>query len=572
MQRGLIVLVLALVATCKGKSEDGSGAAAADTAQRVPAPRPLDLAAASPTLACVIEAHGRDAIFVPAVLADFAPVPLVRMAARLAIERARLDGPASLDEALRYEAEVLWGIDDVDGLRELFALTDADPQRGSRIAFTQGPQRVRAGIPLTDDAIARDRVAIARELALAGNRGRALQVLERVTDADLQNHAARIAHIGALAATGQGDRARRLIESDDGGYRAQFAGAWVETALRAGGPIAEPLATLVAEIRRGTDGDVWRLDVGAVLRRARTAHRQRELAPMIEALRPRLGALLHNRYGTDDAYALAIATGDVAAIVAAGGATAELAQRVEVASAPLDRAFATARRTSDSSALLHVWARWLEAGAEPALGAQLSAALCPAANRTPATPATGVLSAAQVDRPKRSECAPHDVVLRLTVDDAVRTTVTLEGSCTGACTPAQKRAGAAEKTRIEREIAEGTTDPAAANYRFTGCAFVGFELDEVQTDNGREIAILREHYQEAHDIDVTRLRVAFEVCGDIYVSDPFRVNTSEPWQVPRLRVAVERDVLVVRALADHGADVVLRLALPACPGVPTIVK
>lgn len=572
MQRALPVLALVLVAACKRESGDSARTAVENSAQVAPGPRPHDLAAASSTLACVIAGESYHGMFVATALADFASLPLVRMAARLAIARARTDGPASLEDALGYEAGVLWGRDDVEGLREVFALIDTDPSGRHNYVFSRGgPQRARAGIAPTASELEANHIMIVRELALAGNRDRALQLLGTITDANLPRNTDPIDYIGALAATGQIDRARQFIANDQGGYRVKLAGAWLETALRAGGPIAEPLATLAAEIRRGDDGDVWRFDAAAVLRRARILHREHELAPMLEALKPRLGALFRSRRTTDDAYQLAVVTGDVTAIVAAGGATADLAKNLEVARGPLDRAFATALTMPDSSALLRVWARWLEAGAEPVLGAKLTAALCPVTNRAPATPATGVLSATQVELPKQSECAPHDVVLTLKVGGAVRATRTLGGVCTGACTPAQKRAGAAEKARIDREISSGTLDPAAANYSFTGCSFVGFELDEVQIADNRQFAILSQHYQEAHDTDVTKPRVAFEMCGDIYISDPIYVNLDMPWETPNLDVAVEHDVVVVRSISDRGSDVVLRLVLPTCRGVQMIV-
>lgn len=73
---------------------------------------------------------------------------------------------------------------------------------------------------------------IVRELAFASQRDRALQVLGTITEANLPRSTDPIDYIGALAAIGQLDRARRLIEDDQLGYRVKLAGAWLETALR----------------------------------------------------------------------------------------------------------------------------------------------------------------------------------------------------------------------------------------------------------------------------------------------------------------------------------------------------
>jgi hypothetical protein len=169
-----------------------------------------------------------------------------------------------------------------------------------------------------------------------------------------------------------------------------------------------------------------------------------------------------------------------------------------------------------------------------------------------------------------AECSRNTLRLRLLdkariVVDQVEETST----CSGACTTADKRAGAASVRDIERRIDTDEASTSELDYNFTSCLETGYgEHRKFHNVGGRDVVVFTDRYLGPHDGEYHRLRIATEVCGKLFVSDGFAEQMAHSWDIDMVRPIAEGD----GALSIYGEDrqkgTLLRVHLPACPGTP----
>ncbi|MBL9013183.1 MAG: hypothetical protein JNL83_03350 [Myxococcales bacterium] len=566
---------LLVVCACKGKPADGQGAGTA-SGSAPPPPRPavvpVDPNQAKVTLGCLFD-RARTEREVLTVLAEDAPVPVVRMAGLAAIERAREDGETPAIHMMADVLDALAFVEDHEGMRAVFAQLDAIPSaKGAMRTNNLGPLRARAGLPVTGD-VSSEAVQIARELALAGQaaEAQALYAKQAPVDTSAAYHVEN--HIGVLAALGKSAEIRTLIAGAKEEDRLKLAGLWLETVLRGKGPAADAIAEVRAQIPIVPERGVTWFPERVLFRRAQRTGRAGELGAVYRDLKARYtkdsGPV--TRLSTE--YDLARAMGDdkeIAELVKAP----QLADKHAVWTAPFDRALevvlATKYPTED---LVRLWQRSVASGADGAWGTALAQKTCPPAKPavTP-TPAAPGLTLTVTEKAKKTqfECKNRDLVIRLAKGEEHLAEEVVEGECHGACTAKERRDGQRQLDEIQKRIDEGDGSQSETDYNFTQCIYAGPIAGRLDKVAGRDIALFADHYIGAHDIDNDRWRLALEVCGQLHVTRSFGERYAGSWGEKELviREFPDQRMIVVEGRSDRWTGTVFRLALPACPGTP----
>ena len=573
------LLVAMLLVGCKGRSGGGSSpppppGEKKDAGVAPAASKPVDLARAKVTLGCLFD-KGRSPRELLTVLAEDAPAPVVRMAAFTAIERARADGESPAINMLSDALDVLAEIEDLDGMRSVFAMLDAIPgARGGMRTGHQGPQRARVGLAPTPGEISADPAETVRELALAAKLPEA-QKLFAALPADAKEgpyHGER--YLGALAALGKTAEVRALIAKAKEEDRLKLAGVWLLTAIRGGAKLAEPLAEVKAQLAVAPERGVLWFQERVIFRRAARMKRGAELAGLYQDLAARYAKDKGPKAHLEIEHDLAVAVGDPAPLKALAAEPA-LAHRVAVQTGPFDAALAqvTASKYPQDD-LVRLWARSIADGADPAWGDKLAAAACPPAKaaRKPATPALqGLeLTVAEKARKPQFECDLHDLVIRLADGKKQIGEEVIEGECHGPCTAKEQREGRAQLAEIEAAIARGEASESQTDYNFTQCMFTGPSAGRIDRVGDRDVALFIDHYIGPHDVDKDRYQLALEVCGALHVTQTFGGMYSTSWRLEELtiRESADKQMILVDGKSDRWRGVVFRMSLPECPGTP----
>ncbi len=565
------LLVLTAAWGCKGRSQSDPPPPPPRVVPNAVAP--ADLVRAKATLGCLFD-RARDAREVLTALAEEAPLPVVRLAALTAIDRARQDGESPAAVVIADVISVFTEIDDFDGLRTAFAMVDALPgPKGNRFE-RDAPARARVGAASSREDVALELAAVIRETALAGDLPAATRLFAQLTPADHDDSYEREPYLGALAVLGKLDLVRALIAAAKPEDRLRLAGVWLEVGLRQGAPIKAALDATLAELAVAPDQGVSQFPERRLFRRAARLKRAGELAPLYPALLPRLATIIKSPLARAEIDAdLATALDDAAALKRLASDPA-LATRFSVRTAPIATALAAATAQKyPLNDLLRLWVRSIAPGADPAFGAQLAAGVCPpvplAAAPTPASPGLH-LEVKDKPRGKRQECRLHDLIVRLVDGKKAIGEEVLEGECHGACTAADKRAGEAQFAEIQKAIESGEASESQTDYNFTDCIFVGPNPGRIDRVGDRDVALLVDHYIGAHDIDKDQYRLALEICGALYFSETFGATYVSSWSLAELSVheTAERRQIIVDGKNDRWRGVVFRLTLPTCPGQP----
>ena len=566
------LLVVGLLA-CKGKpsGEAPPPPPVNKDAGVVAAPAPPDLAQAKVTLGCLF-GKVRNPREVLTVLAEAAPLPVVRMAALAHIERARLDGESPATVAIADAVTVFTEIDDFDGLRAAFAMVDAMSGPKENIFNGDAPARARVGATSSASEIDRDKTAVVRELVLAGNVPAATKLFATIQPKDIADNYQQDPYLGALVALGKVAEAKALIAKQKPEDRFKMTGVWLDVVLRQGAPIKDGLAVALAELAAAPEKALMWFPERKLLQRAARVGRASELAPLYDALLPRVTGGTKNPGISDHPYEFALAVGDKDK-AAKLGAAPNLASRFAVRMGPLDAALTQTLATKyPNDDLVRLWARSIEPGADPTFGARLAAAACPkaAAPRPPATAAMKglTLTVTEKARKKQFECANHDVVVRLANGKTVLGEEVIEGECHGPCTAAEQREGRAELARINAEIEAGTASESQTDYNFTECMFSGPSAGRIDKVGDREIALISSHYIGAHDVDKDAWQLALEVCGGLHLTQTFGGMYAGSWRLEEMRIRETNGQIIVDGKSEKWRGVLFRLTLPECPGRP----
>lgn len=568
------LLLAMLLVGCKGRSGDAPAPAplpASEKKDAGAASKPVDMARAKVTLACLFD-KARSPHEVLSVLAEEAPVPVLRMAALAAVERARADGESPTIGMLGDAAELLAQVEDLDGLRAVFAMVDTIPgAREDMRSGRQGPARARVGIAPTASEIGAEPAHTVRELVLAGNLPAAQKLFLELPAGAKEGPYHRERYLSALAALGKTAEVRAVIAKTAEEERLKLAGVWLLTAIR-GGKLAEPLAEVKAQLAVAPERGVTWFPERVVFRRAARGNRGAELAGLYRDLKARY-AKDHGPNGRIDlVYDLAIAVGDLAELSILAKEPA-LARRIAVRSGPFDAALSTVTASNHpDDDLVRLWARSISTGADPAWGDKLAGAACPPAKpaRKPATPAVrGLrLTVNEKARKPQFECRLHDLVIR--VLDGKRTIAeeVIEGECHGRCTAKERREGGEQLQDIEAQIARGEASDSQTDYNFTECMFSGPNPGRIDQVGDRDVAIFIDHYIGPHDVAKNRFQLALEVCGALHVTKPFGDTYAGGWALTELtlRETADKQTIVVDGTSSSYRGVVFRLQLPACPG------
>jgi len=197
----------------------------------------------------------------------------------------------------------------------------------------------------------------------------------------------------------------------------------------------------------------------------------------------------------------------------------------------------------------------------------------PGASGPPVPPTPGLgITVTETNQATEQECSRADLRIALVGSDGKAVDEeTLDGTCHGACTRAAKRAGARQVRELEQAIARGEASDSELDYNFTGCLFSGPRPGRIERVGDRDLALLIEHYIGAHDVAQDSYRLATEVCGALFVSEPFGETYTEGWTIDELSLALSPDgrTLGVEAARGEWRSVIYRLTFPTrCPGSP----
>jgi len=169
------------------------------------------------------------------------------------------------------------------------------------------------------------------------------------------------------------------------------------------------------------------------------------------------------------------------------------------------------------------------------------------------------------------ECARHDLALRVVAGGRLRDEVVLEGECHGACTEEAKAEGAATVAEIEAGIAAGTSSESELDYNFTECVFHGVTFGRTVPAAGEELALLEGETPGPHDIPSRYFRVAAEICGKVFVGEPFGQTYANRWSLADLAVVTEgAATAVIRVEGEAGPLELYRVTFTGCDPVEVI--
>lgn len=180
------------------------------------------------------------------------------------------------------------------------------------------------------------------------------------------------------------------------------------------------------------------------------------------------------------------------------------------------------------------------------------------------------LSIKPVDDGHRDECDIQSLHIRLIrrghlVDEDVETS-----TCAGACDADAKHDGQEQVDHLEALVAAGSASLGELDYNFTHCLETGVADYTITNDiDGRDVALIADRYIGPHDQVDTRYLLATEVCGKIYVSQPFGEVQSHSWPMERLAVKSEHDNEILVVGTGDTSGTLFRMRMPACPGTPT---
>ena len=200
-----------------------------------------------------------------------------------------------------------------------------------------------------------------------------------------------------------------------------------------------------------------------------------------------------------------------------------------------------------------------------------SASPAPAGPPVPQAPRLRLI-VTETNQVNEQECSRADLQIELVGSDGKTVyEETLAGECHGACTPAAKRAGERQVREIERAIERGEASDSELDYNFTGCLFSGPRPGRIERVGDRDVALLVDHYLGAHDVEQDRYLLATEVCGALFVSEPFAETYVAGWTLDELSLALSPDgrELRVEGSREGWSGVLYRLTFPSqCPGEP----
>ena len=501
------------------------------------------------------------------VLREDGPVVAARIATFAMVERARRNGDSPTLLGLAWGVSALAALDDVDGLRRLFAMIDTIKDLPPRYFEDDVAYRARVRLPIEQDARDGSLLAVVRETALGGDPRGAAAIYDReVKPSHIDSNYERRNNVAALAAIGRADAVRSVIDRAAANDRVDLAGTWTLVAIRKGDPVNETLAALIAAVNQQPTKAFTTL---AILRAARLAGRSGDVAPLRRALVASLPFIRSEAGTLNRLYDEAVAVDDRAMRTALERLlpSDDAQQIATLRTAPFDRALAIAKNSRAD--LARLWRRWIAEGADPIVGKALDDAACAGIAPSPAMPTPPVRDVRLVVTERRvarqEECERFDTHLRLGTRDE-----TLVGECVGACTKAEKREGRAELERIRRAIARGDASESELDYNFTECDYTGARPGRVDRVGDRDVALLVDHYLKPHGIPGIRFRIALEVCGDVFVSKEFGAEGIGSWSLDQVGVRESTDhrEILVAGARDVWRGVLYRLTLPECPGKP----
>jgi hypothetical protein len=490
---------------------------------------------------------------------------VVRLAAFASIERAKANGPTPTVRAIEKAILALAEVDDVDGLREAFAMLDATLGVALRDDRVQ-PYRARIGGKLPQNLRVDEALESVREGAFAKEPNVAARY-DKIIGASTSPRA----NVEALAALRRTDGVRVEIDKAQGVMKLELAEAWLHTDTRLGAPLKDAVEKYV-EVATSTKQVAVR---PLTVELARRAFRGAEIAPLramilaADATQPIVSASLRGFYVD------ALLRGDVAAKteVAAKLDAAERTRIDTLYTGPLGDALALAG--ADLREQSQVWARWVTEGADPAFAKKLADVACTGAKAPPSTSGTPTPAAAaklvvtSKKRPNQMECERVDVIAKLQRDTEALDEKLLEAQCQGACTPAEKREGAKALAEIQKRIEKGEASESETDYNFTDCISVGHRFERTVRAGERDVAIIAERYLGPHSVERTRYHLALEVCGKIFLGDAFAEVNLGQYKHEDFTLRETNGVIEVSSANEWYTGVVYRLTLPVCPAAPT---
>lgn len=580
------VVVAVAVASCgRGrKAEPGPATAPPDAAMAVVrgdawlhAPDPTraqaDLLARSRSLRCLLA--GRD------VLDDYTPDLTPALAAvitRVLVDDARDDGDGPTQAAWAKAIALHYAIDDRAGLRPaVAAFSQIDLPRN----LISDQARALVGATLPEPNWYVDFAAI-RDQAISGDvAGAAARYDRPATEAAPFTESTYVeGRAQALVALGRADRAQALVDAALPAVRVALRGAWLEVALMREVDVPAAVAALVAALDATPAGTTLHLDLGRLLRLARSHDQVAALAPLRVALRQRITA--EARGWAEAVYADALAARDdatadqLARLVSPAWRTwLELLYRAPIADA------IAAVRPKDIMArtqLARLWVRHAAEGGDPAIETQLAERACAGVpppivlSAPPAPPTAGAALSARDLHPRGLRaCAGIEAELRLTIGGRPIATERFEGECSGACDAAAKRAGQDALDELQDRIDRGEASQGETDYNFTDCMWAGTRIGRRERVGDRDVVILVHHYIGEHDVDQDAYAIATEMCGALFISSSFggTYGLDFPLAGLALTTAADGRQLVVSGANTEWRGVLLRVTLPAaCPGEP----
>ena len=505
-------------------------------------------------------------------LSEHADPILVRAAAFSLVDEAKPDGETPEMNALTEAIHVLGPLGDLEGLRMAFARLDQFPDLHPRYLGYDEAYRARI-----DRAVPKDRrspLSWVTQIAMAGNVAAGAKIYDEELAADDKRPTTE--HVAALVALGRIAKLRELLAVATERDRPMLVDKWLETAAQMKQPLGDAVSEMLALIEKSPDtvypgGD-------ALLAASRSPDK---------AAVARLRAALIARWSHEYAVKYPGAVESMYANVLSYGSADERA-KIEVFVPPdvkerekvlrtgsLDAALAYALAAKHPSLYVpRVWTRAVVEGADAAFFKQIEAKLCkggPPDVVTPTPPAKGMqIVVTEKLRKQQHECSRIDLIVRLTNGEAIVDEEIYEGDCQGACTAAEKREGEKTIKEIERRIARGESTESELDYDFTGCMFVGHVAGRIDRVGERQVAIFAEKSIGPHSTEQTTHMLAFEVCGELFVSQGFGLRYSGGWQLGELTVdeSPDKREIRVRAANDSWRGFIYRATLPECPGSP----
>jgi hypothetical protein len=132
-----------------------------------------------------------------------------------------------------------------------------------------------------------------------------------------------------------------------------------------------------------------------------------------------------------------------------------------------------------------------------------------------------VLTAHSVNARSEMECTTDDLLIRLMLGKRVLAEHTFAGSCSGACTPAEKKEGKEELERTKKAVEAGEADTNQLDYNFTDCQTFGASFERELRELGNPLFIISKAESAPHGGSRTVFHIVGFGCGGLSVSEPF---------------------------------------------------